>query len=59
MDAMLVSIPTTVKMLGCGRTTVYELIKEGEIETVKLGKRRLVVMESLHSYVTNLRAQAA
>lgn len=59
MDAMLVSIPMTVKMLGCGRTTIYELIKNGEIETVKLGKRRLVVTDSLRSYVTNLRSQAA
>jgi excisionase family DNA binding protein len=32
---------------GLGKTTLYRLIKEGRIETVAVGRRRLVKVESL------------
>ena len=44
-------ITTTVKdacaMSGIGRTKLNELIGSGQIESVKIGKRRLVKVESL------------
>ncbi|MEG8040582.1 helix-turn-helix domain-containing protein [Sphingomonas sp. LR60] len=34
-------------MIGIGRTSFYELVADGEITTVKIGRRRLVNVESL------------
>jgi len=43
--------------LGVGRTTGYELIKRGDLELVKIGRRALVPAESLGRYVARLRAE--
>jgi excisionase family DNA binding protein len=37
---------------GLGRTTIYDAIHAGRIESVKVGKRRLVMRESLDKFVT-------
>lgn len=43
---LLESIPKTAQRLDIGRTKTYELIKTGRLESVKIGKRRLVVVAS-------------
>ena len=42
-----VRIPTAVKMTGIGRSKLYELIQEGEIEVVKIGSATLIPFASL------------
>ena len=42
---LLVSIPETGHQLGVGRTKVYGLIDEGELDTVHIGDRHLVTAE--------------
>lgn len=42
-----VTINTGLELTGLGRTKFYELINEGKIKTVTLGRRRLVVFSSL------------
>lgn len=37
-----VSVDEAGRLLGLGRTKVYELIRDGVLPTVKLGRRRLV-----------------
>lgn len=49
MDALLVSIPDAAKALGLGRSKVYELMNAGKLETVTIGKRRLVRVESVRA----------
>lgn len=44
---MLISIDEAMNVIGIGRTKLYELIGEGRIEIVKLGRRTLVRTESL------------
>lgn len=57
-DELLVDIETTMNRLGgLARSTVYELLATGEIEAVKLGRRRMVVAASLNAYVDRLRAE--
>ncbi len=51
MDALLVSIPDAGKALGLGRSKVYNLIDEGRLETVHIGRRRLVRVESVKALV--------
>jgi len=58
MQKLLLGIPQAAEAIGCGRSYLYELIGEGRIETVKLGKRRLVVAESVQAFVASLRATA-
>ena len=39
---MAISATTAANLLGISERTVWRLIKSGEIETVKLGQRRLI-----------------
>lgn len=47
MEAMLISIPDAAKALGLGRSKLYELIAEKRLETVTIGRRRLVRVDSV------------
>jgi excisionase family DNA binding protein len=48
---MTVKIAIAVRMTGIGRSKLYELIKAGEIETVKIGSARLVIVDSLRQLI--------
>ena len=50
MDTLLCSIPDAAKALGLGRSKLYELISEGHLETVTIGRRRLVRTQSLRAF---------
>lgn len=45
------SIKDAVQVSSIGRTTLYGLIASGDIETVKVGKRRLVKAASLARFI--------
>ena len=49
MEAMLVSIPDAAKALGLGRSKLYELIAEKRLESVTIGRRRLVRADSVRA----------
>jgi len=49
MEKILVSIPDAAQALGIGRSKLYELIGEGHLETVTIGRRRLVRVESIRA----------
>lgn len=49
MDTLLCSIPDAAKALGVGRSKAYELIAEGRLETVTIGRRRLVRTQSVRA----------
>lgn len=54
-DQLLDPIAETQKLLGgLGRTKTLELIANGELESVKIGSRRLVVHESIERYIGRL-----
>jgi len=46
-----VSIPQAAKMLNIGKPLVSHLVKTGEIRAIKLGKRVVVSVQSLHDLV--------
>lgn len=56
-DTRLYSIPETAKVLGIGRTTVYELLDAGRLKRVKVGTRALISAESIDAFVAQLIAE--
>ena len=59
MTRMLYPINDAVRVLGIGRSTLYELIATGEIHTVKIGRRTLIAHDELERYVTRLTEREA
>jgi excisionase family DNA binding protein len=38
---------------GIGRTNLYALLSQGKLESVKIGKRRLVRVSSIHALIAD------
>lgn len=51
MPPLTVNLPTAAATLGIGKAKLARLIVEGEVETTRIGNRRMVVVESLHQLV--------
>ena len=47
MEPVTISINGAAKALGLGRTTIYALIAEGRLDSVKVGSRHLVKTASI------------
>jgi hypothetical protein len=47
MEPLLVTGPVARKLIGVGNTKYWEIVKAGQIETVELGGRKMVVYASL------------
>ena len=56
---LLYSVPVAAEKIGVGVTKTYELIKDGAIQTVQIGRRRLVVGKSLDEMIERLAAEQA
>ena len=54
---LTVRIADATKMLGIGRSKLYELIGDGELETIKLGTATLIIVDSIHALIERLRPQ--
>lgn len=55
IEPITMRVPEACRYLGVGRSTLYVLIGEGEIEFIKLGSSTLVLTESLRSLVARRR----
>jgi excisionase family DNA binding protein len=51
MEPILTSIANTAKTLDVGRTTVYLMLADGRLDSIKLGSRRLVKTESIRRLI--------
>ena len=58
IEPIAMRVPEACRYLGIGRSTLYVLIGEGEIEFIKLGSSTLVLTESLRSLVERRRNPA-
>lgn len=47
LKPITVTVPMALAVTGLGRTKFYELIKQGRIRTVAIGRRTLVVFADL------------
>ena len=39
---LCISVPEAAELLGISRNNAYELVKRGELPSIKLGKRKLI-----------------
>ena len=56
---LLHSIREARDLLGVSERTLYRLLRRGELETVRIGTRTLIVHGVLVAYVENLRVAHA
>lgn len=50
------TVATFCRITGIGRSKTYELLANGALDSVKIGKRRLILMESYSRLIKRLRA---
>jgi excisionase family DNA binding protein len=50
-DALLVKPRAACQLLNCGRTRLYELMKQGELQSFRDGRSRKVVVQSIFDYI--------
>ena len=55
VEPICVTVNDAARMIGVGRTKLYELISSGELETVKIGKATRITTASLHELVRRQR----
>lgn len=51
---LLLDVRTVARRLGIGRSTVYELLRQGRLPSVRIGNRRLVSERQLAEFVREL-----
>jgi excisionase family DNA binding protein len=53
-ERLAVSLREACQIIGIGRTRLYELIRESELQSFRLGGRRLIKTEALREFVERL-----
>jgi len=51
----LVTIPTAAQLLGVSRSKLYELLGDGELPTVRIGRARRIAIADLEVFVQRCR----
>ena len=59
LPVLLVSPEDAARVLGVGRTKVYELMRSGALRSVRLGGLRRIPVSALAEFVSRLEADAA
>lgn len=54
-NPITMSITGAAQYLNLGRTTIRKLIGDGQLESIKIGRRRLVTTKSLVAFVSQNR----
>ena len=50
MEAIFCGVLEAAKALGIGKTKAYELIADGSLKQVKIGRRSVVTVESVRAF---------
>jgi len=56
-DARLLTVEEAARRLSLGRTTLYALLKDGQITSVRVGRLRRIPAEALDTYTARLIAE--
>jgi excisionase family DNA binding protein len=55
VNKLLLSPTEAAELLGVGRSTVYELLNAGDVESVRIGRSRRIPYAAVVAYVARLR----
>jgi excisionase family DNA binding protein len=53
-DALLLTVIEAGRLIGVGRTTVYELMRTGKLPSVRVGRLRKIRRRDVDAYVAGL-----
>lgn len=59
MEPLLIDVEEGARLLGIGRSRFYLLLQTGEVESLKIGRRRVVPLTALEAFVERLRREQA
>ena len=51
---LLVTVLEAAELMSVGRTTIYQLLEEGHLPSVLIGKSRRIPISAIHQYVEQL-----
>ena len=54
-NRLCMSVPEAAKLLGISRNNAYELVKRGELPSIRLGKRKLIPKVALEKKLLEAR----
>jgi excisionase family DNA binding protein len=57
-DRMLLTVEEAAERLGIGRSTMYQLIAAGKIDTIRVGRLRRIEPNALARYIAGLRGDS-
>jgi excisionase family DNA binding protein len=59
VEPLLLSASEAAQALGLGRTLTNELIRSGQLPSVRVGRRRLIRRDALLAFIDSLESQEA
>ena len=51
LSPICVGVDEAARLIGVARSMLYEMISKGDIQTFKLGRRRLIRVKTLEAFV--------
>jgi excisionase family DNA binding protein len=55
---LLLSVDEAQRALGIQRSTLYSLMSDGKLESVMIGRRRLIPAQAIETFIDGLRSVA-
>lgn len=59
IPALALGIDEAARVIGVARSMMYEIVARGEIESFKLGRRRLILTKALDAYINRVAKEGA
>lgn len=56
---VLLTVAEAAEQLGIGRTTAWNLVRSGELESVRIGRLRRIHVDAVAAYAARLAARTA
>jgi excisionase family DNA binding protein len=58
MERLTYSIEETAQMLGVGRSKIYDLMRDGSLKTIKMGRRTLIRRSAIEALLLKIERES-